>query len=525
MDTSNAPDAPDAPDVIVVGAGAAGAVVAARLAQQRLEVLLLESGPASPHPLAAVPGRATEVQQPPFSRVDLTPPQSGLGGRRLPMVAGHGLGGGTTVNSMAWFQGSPLDYDGWAAHGAAGWSWQQMRPYLRSAEDHELGASDRHGSDGPMAVTSTTKLHPMSERFVRAAQAVGMPSCDDLDTALDGVGLVRSTIRDGRRWSVVDGYLTGHAPSLHVRADTDVERLVFHGDRVVGVSTADGRELIARHGVVLAAGSIRTPQLLMLSGIGPKEQLAELGIATVSDLPGVGQNLHDHPLLPVLAPVPDAAQIRGRVYDDAEETYRSLHRGPLAAGGQVVALSRSSTHLDAADLQLVFSVIGSDAGLPPVDGDPVAGFVALLTPTSRGTVRLAGADPRSSPIIDPRYLDTGEDRARLRSGVRRLLEIFGADPIAAVIGAPVGLEERSDDAIDAYVASAVVPYWHLVGTAKMGTSKDSVVDPGTMRVHGVLGLHVVDASVLPTVTRGNTQAPVIAAAERSVPLLRAAWNV
>lgn len=522
------PTLPASVDYVIIGAGAAGSVLAARLsAQGGVSVLLLEAGGVLDAEAISVPGRALEVQVPPFVWQDPTPPQSGLGGRELAMLTGRGVGGGSAVNSLGWFQGLPADYDGWAAGGAEGWSWRELLPAFRRAEDHELGASEWHGAGGPMSVAATRQLHPLTTAFVAAAAADGLAVSGDLSGAVrEGVGLVYSNIRDGRRWSVVDGYLLPALAreGLTVRADTPVASLVLDGRRAVGVRTggAHPAEVEARRGVVVCAGAVRTPQLLMLSGFGPADHLRAQGVEPVLDLPGVGANLHDHPLLPTFWPLLDADALRGTAYDEPQGLYDLLRRGPLSAGGQGVAALRTDPALAAPDVQLVLALLGKDAGGAALEHDLAAGFVALLTPESRGTVRLAGPDAATPPVVDPRYLDRPADRDRLRAGLRRLLSVFAAAPLGGLTGPATGLGRNPDDAtLDAYIAASAVPYWHLVGTARLGRDPHAVVDPATMAVHGTAQLFVADASVFPSAPRGNTHAPTIAVAERASDLIAA----
>ncbi len=321
----------------------------------------------------------------------------------------------------------------------------------------------------------------------------------------------------------MEGYL-GPAmarDNLTVRVDSPAV-LVLDGTRAVGVRTTGpaAAQVRARRGVVVCAGAVRTPHLLMLAGIGPAGHLREHGIDVTVDLPGVGANLHDHPVVPTMWPLTDAAALRDASYADPQTPYRLLRRGPLSAVGQGVAVVRSTPALSAPDLQMPMALLGTDAGGAALPEDAVACLVALLTPASRGTVRLASPDPGVSPVVDPRYLDDPDDRDRLRTGIRRLFSIFATPPLAGLTATAAGLGPDPDDAtLDAYIAATAAPYWHLVGTAKVGRDRDAVVDPATMAVHGTTGLAIADASVFPTITRGNTQAPTIAVAERASDLI------
>lgn len=368
-------------------------------------------------------------------------------------------------------------------------------------------------------------LHPLAVAFVAVAQRRGLHVTDDLNGGQrEGVGLAASNIRDGRRWSVVDGYLdpAGKRANLLVATATPVARVVMDGTRALGVVTTgpNPRQVRARAGVVLCAGAVRTPHLLMLSGVGPGGHLREHGIGVVSDVPGVGENLHDHPMVPTVWPLRDAAALRDSSCTDASNTYRLLRRGPLSTVGQGVAVLRSTPSAPAPDVQLAMGLMGLDAGGPPADLDAVVCLVALLAPRSRGRVRLSGADPDDAPVVDPGYLSDPDDRDRLRVGVRHLSSIFATAPLADLTGPALGLGgEPNDEELEEFVTAQATSYWHPVGTARLGTGPMGVLDPATMGVRGTSGLFAADASSIPTITRGNTQAPVIALAERASELI------
>jgi choline dehydrogenase len=513
---------PTVVDHIIVGAGSAGSVLAARLsADTDRTVLLLEAGDPVDQDVARVPGLASSLWSGTTAYENLTIPQPGLNGRRIALTTGRGLGGGSSINAMGWFHGFPEDYDGWVASGAAGWGWADMAPHLRSIEDHELGAGPYHGAGGPMAITTPYHLHPMTTRFIEAGAALGWPINSDLNGASrEGVGLVQSNIRDGARHSVVDGYLNPvlDRPNLIVRTSTPVQRIAFDGSRAVGVR-CEGGEIRARRSVVLCAGALRTPHLLLLSGIGPCEQLGRHGIPVTLDLPGVGANLHDHPLVPMAWPIIDASALRGGYYETPDITYQMIRRGPLSAVGQAVAVLRTDPGLTTPDLQLALTLRGADAGGVPLPTAMVVCLVSLLTPESRGTVTLQSADPSDVPLVDPGYLAQQTDHDRLRLGLRTALDLFAAPALAAVTGPAAGLPANPQDVdLGEYVRTNAGPYWHSVGTARMGSDEFSVVDPG-LNVHGITGLQIADASVFPAAPRCNTQATVIALAERAAELI------
>ena len=518
---------PQEVDYIIVGAGAAGCVLAARLTEDPgCSVLLLEVGGPNDEKAMRVPATAPRLAADGsgYAYGDLTTPQAALGGRRVAMTTGRGLGGGSSMNAMVWHQGHPMDYDSWRDSGATGWGWSDVLPFIRRSEHHELGPGPFHGAGGPMVITLPRDIHPLTTAFIAASEEQGVKVNDDLNGAeREGVGLAQANIRDGARHSVVDGYLEPALgrENLTVHTGVRVERLLFDGARAVGVYCA-GTEVQARSSVILSAGALRTPQLLMVSGIGPQAHLHEYGIDVVRDLPGVGANLQDQPMVMLTWPLNDAGIKFGLQDQDAELTYRLLRRGPRAASlPQVTAVLRTDAGLVAPDLHLDLIFLDPAVGVVPMPTPVLSCLVALLTPQSRGYVRLGSSDATDAPVVDPRYLTAGDDWTRLRAGVQRALELFNSPALHTVTGAPPLPDGAGEAALNAFIEENTASYWHPVGTARMGTDADSVVDPN-LAVHGVDGLHVVDASVMPTITRANTQAPTIAIAERAADLLRSA---
>jgi choline dehydrogenase-like flavoprotein len=529
-------------DYVVIGGGSGGAVLAARLSEDpQLRVALLEAGGRNDSLLNIVPtGAAVHVMRANACNWGFsTVPQPGLNGRIGYQPRGKGLGGSSAINAMVYLRGQREDYAGWAALGAAGWGWDDVLPYFMRAENNERGASALHGSGGPLNVADLRSPHPFARLFVQAATQAGLPANDDFAGATqEGAGLYQVTQKNGERWSVARGYIepARSRSNLVILTDALATRILFEGKHAVGVRYVQGgaeQSVRARREVLLAAGALQSPQLLMVSGIGPAQHLAQHGIALVADVPGVGQDLQDHLDIVINRRV-DNTDLLGFSLPGGVKLMRAIsrwrreRRGVLTSNfAEAGAFVRTEPHLVRPDLQLHF-VIGM------VDnhnrtfhwGHGMSCHACALQPKSRGSVSLAAADMRAAPIIDPRFLSHPDDLEVMVRGFKLVRNIFAQAPFAPFDGANLQRElydggVRTDDEIRAAIRARADTIYHPAGTCRMGSDAESVVDP-QLRVRGVEGLRVVDASVMPTLVSGNTNAPVVMIAEKASDLIKAA---
>ena len=510
-------------DYVIVGAGSAGCVVAYRLGEDPdVKVAVIEAGPPDDAPeihmpLAFGPNLTSDWDWALFSE-----PEPGLDYRRNYLPRGRVLGGSSSLNAMIYIRGNRADYDEWAAMGFDGWGYDDVLPYFKRAEDNERGPSYYHGVGGPLSVSESRSMHPVVETWIEAAGQVGIPHNPDLNGATqEGAGRFQLTQRNGRRCSTAVAYLHPAVArgNVDVLTDTRAYRILFDGDRATGVEVARHGELQqirAEREVILSAGAYHSPQLLMLSGIGPPQALAPLGIETRHELP-VGENLQDHLMLSFVV-LTDKGSLISAATPEAFALYEAEGRGPCTSnGGEGGAFVRTREGLEAPDVQFHIGCLLLHEEFLGIPFDDAYTFgPAVVKPTSRGRVTLRSAVPHARPRILHNYLQTEEDRLSMVAGVRLNMEIHNA-PALREWRREDFLVPSSDSEADImdFVQRRAHTVYHPVGTCAMG----SVVD-AELRVLGLEGLRVVDASVMPTITRGNTNAPTIMVAEKASDMIR-----
>ena len=526
-------------DYVVIGGGSAGCVLAARLSEDlQVRVALLEAGGVDSSVLIHCPaGLALMAKTKGINWRFQTVPQPGLNGRRGYQPRGKVLGGSSSINAMIYIRGQRQDYDDWAAAGNPGWSFDDVLPWFRKAEGNLRGADDLHGADGPLSVQDLRSPNPLADRFIQAGVQAGLPLNADFNgPTQDGVGWYQATHRNGERCSTAKAYLAPALgrPNLAVITGAQVTRILFDGRRANGVEyLRDGsrHSLQVRGEVLLSAGALQSPQILMTSGIGPGAHLQQHGIAVLHDLPGVGMHLHDHVDVVQVVDTPDSTESFGlslpaawRTLGDIGE-WRRQRTGRLTTNfAEAGGFFRSQPGEPVPDIQLHF-VIGKlvDHGRKTVFGHGYSCHVCLLHPQSRGSVTLDSADPLAPPRIDPAFLADPDDLARMVLGFQRMRQILAQPALAALGGRelPASAGAQTEAQIADFIRQHADTIYHPVGSCRMGPGPLDVVD-AELRVHGLQGLRVIDASIMPRIVGGNTNAPTVMIAEKAADLVRTA---
>jgi choline dehydrogenase len=523
-------------DFIVVGAGSAGCAVAARLSEDpATRVVLLEAGGDDKNRWIHIPlGFGKTFADASVNWCYETEPDPGAAGRRVYWPRGKVLGGSSSINGMVYIRGQAEDFDHWRQLGNAGWSFDDVLPYFRRAEDQVRGADRFHGAGGPLCV-SDVERHPLCEAFITAALELGFARNDDFNGASqDGVGYHQTTTRQGRRCSTAVGYLRPalRRPNLRVVTEAPVDRIVFEGTRAAGVQfRRAGETQLARAAreVILCGGAVNSPQLLMLSGIGPQEHLGEFGIPVVRHVPGVGQNLQDHYSAPVKLKCALPVTVNDVMLSSARKLkaglqYYAMHKGPLAMISSPAALfARTRPELASPDVKISISPFSAER---PQDGlHPWSGFTMIayqLRPDSRGRIRLRSADPNAPPAVYPNYLSAELDQQTIVAGLKLCRQLLANPHLAPFVAEEFlpGATVQGDETLLDYARRRGGTVYHPTSTCKMGHDPLAVVDD-ELRVHGVAGLRVADASIMPTLVSGNTNAATIMIGERAADLVQA----
>ena len=526
-------------DVIIVGAGSAGCTLANRLSTDRTRVVLLEAGPKDWHPMIHVPaGVLSLLYNESVNWMYSTEPEPGSGNRRIHWPRGRVLGGSSSINGMLFVRGNRADYDNWAQMGCTGWSYEDCLPHFKAIESYAPGDDEHRGKDGPLRIEDYRTILPLTHRFVEAAQQAGFPLTKDLsDAKQEGVGYSQMS-RNGRfRGSTARTFLAQakNRPNLRVETNALASRLLFDGRRCVGVAfdqKGEDRILTAAREVIVSSGTINSPHLLQISGIGPAEHLQSIGVDVVHDLPGVGRNLRDHYATRLSYRVRDLVSINEyarppRLLAEIAK-WLTVGNGALTFGvssAQIFARSREG--LASPDIQLLFSPASYDESkFGTLEKQPGATCaVSIARPDSHGTIMATSPFASDRPAIRPNYLSAATDLAVAKAGVRHVRRVFAAPAMAKHISFEItpGDDLQSDEALEDFIRNNGITIYHCVGTCKMGTDPMAVVDP-RLRVRGIEGLRVVDASVMPQVTTGNTNAPTIMIADKAAHMIREDWQ-
>jgi choline dehydrogenase len=522
-------------DYVIVGAGSAGCVLANRLTEDgRHRVLLLEAGGKDTNPWIHIPlGYGRTFSDPKVNWCYSTEPDPSCNGRRIVQPRGQVLGGSSSINGMIYIRGNAADYDHWRQLGNTGWSYDDVLPYFRKSEDQARGADDFHGTGGPLVISEQRDFHPLARAHLAAAVEAGYPLNPDFNGAeQEGFGRYQVNMRNGRRWSTARGFLrqAQKRANLTVETNAHANRVLFEGRRAVGVEYQVGDETrVARPNaeVILCLGSFNSPQLLQLSGVGPAALLREHGIDMVADMPGVGAAMEDHYLVRTVFRCKQAITLNdvvasklksaGMVLRYAFQRRGMLAMAPVPTGG----FFRSDPSVASPDIQthiVLFSTSGKSGrqGAELHDFSGLSSTIILLRPESRGAVEIASADPRAAPLIKSQYLSSPKDQQTLTRGVRAVRDIMRQPALAPFVGEEIepGEDVQSDGDMLEYLRNFGNTGFHPTGTCRMGMDATAVVDP-RLRVHGLEGLRVVDASVMPSISSGNTNAPTIMIAEKA----------
>lgn len=502
-------------DYVICGGGSAGCTLAARLSEdEEVRVLLLEGGHGDTPGMVSTPLRVIEIW---FSDYDwgyTTVPQKHCHGRQIYWPRGKVIGGSSAMNGMIYVRGHARDYDSWAHAGCHGWDWSSVLPYFRRSEDFDRGADAWHGAGGPLHVTTDYTAHPVMDALIEAAQQAGIDYNPDYNgETQEGISRIQFNTLNGERASTAAAFINPvrDRPNLTVASGTRVEKLLIENGKVTGVKCRRGSESLevgVRREAILSSGTMESPRILMLSGIGPSAHLREFDIDTLVDLPGVGQNLHDHTFLPMIF--------------ESREDY-PFPSDPTVPPMQVHAFLKSHPSVVVPDIQPLFFSVPAYA---PGQEGPMNAFTlhaAGIRPSSRGELRLTGTDVNDPLHLDPNLLATDYDVRTLITSMRQIREIVAQPALKSWVKQEVypGPMRDDDASLADYARSAVGSYHHQVGTCAMGIGAHSVVDP-ELRVYGVKGLRVVDASIMPSVPSGNTNAPTIMIAEKAADMIRAA---
>jgi choline dehydrogenase len=522
-------------DYVVIGAGSAGCVLASRLSEGGASVVLLEAGPTDWHPMIHIPAGVLKLLYNPLVNWNYaTDPEPGIAGRQIHWPRGRVLGGSSSINGMLWIRGNPADYDGWSQMGCQGWSFDEVLPYFKSIECYAPGAAEQRGKSGPILVEDYRTTLDLTHRFVAAAQQVGIPFTEDLNGSQhEGVGYSQMS-RNGRlRGSTARTFLAQAKarPNLRIETKAYATRLLCEGKRCVGVAfrqrNKDHQVRVARE-VILSGGTINSPHLLQVSGIGPAAHLRSIGVSVIHDLPGVGANLSDHYAIRISHRVKNATSInelsRGARLAGEIARWLTTGRGALTFGvSSAQAFARSREGLASPDIQLLFSPASYDqnkfGALEREPGMTIA--VSIARPESRGAIMARSADPFERPSLKPNYLSVANDLRVALAGIALARRVFSAPALLrhSVREITPGAGVTGQEQLAEYVRMQGTTIYHIVGTCKMGEDPLAVVD-SRLRVRGLSGLRVIDASVMPTVTTANTNAPTIMIAEKGAAMIR-----